>query len=234
MKTVIVIPTYNEKENISQLIGEIFKLQIPDLEILVVDDNSPDNTSEEVERMIPHSPIHLIKRKGKLGLGSAYITGFQKALSIGAEYIFEMDADFSHNPKDIPRMLEAAKKHDLVIGSRKIQGGGIEGWGWTRKLMSNGAMWFSRTLLNLKAKDVTAGFRCFNKKVLEAIGIETITSNGYAFQEELLYKTQKSGFTIFEIPVVFTDREKGKSKLSKKDIIEFFWVMIKLRLKNRA
>ncbi|PLX29024.1 dolichyl-phosphate beta-D-mannosyltransferase [Candidatus Parcubacteria bacterium] len=228
-KTILVIPTYNEKENIEKLITKIFALNISELEILVVDDNSPDGTASIVEKLSGQFPIHLLKREGKLGLGSAYIAGFKKALSLGADFIFEMDADFSHDPDDVPRMIEAAQHADLVIGSRKIKGGGVIGWGWTRKFMSNGAMWFSRLLLGLKAKDVTAGFRCFRSDVLKTLDLDNINSNGYAFQEELLYKTQKAGFRITEIPVTFIDRQEGKSKLSKKDIIEFFIVMIKLR-----
>ena len=165
-----------------------------------------------------------------MGLGSAYIAGFQKALSLNADLIFEMDADFSHDPDDIPRMIEATNKADLAIGSRKIKGGKIIGWGWTRKLMSNGAMFFSRKLLGLQVKDVTAGFRCFKRQVLETLDLPSIHSNGYAFQEELLYLTQKNNFNIVEIPVTFVDRQEGKSKLSKKDIIEFFLIMIKLKL----
>jgi dolichol-phosphate mannosyltransferase len=148
-----------------------------------------------------------------------------------ADFIFEMDADFSHDPDDIKPMLEAGKKYDLVIGSRKIEGGKVIGWGWTRKFMSNGAMWISRLLLGLKAKDVTAGFRCFNSEVLKTLNLDEINSDGYAFQEELLYKTQKADFTITEIPVTFVDRREGKSKLSKKDIVEFFLIIFKLRFK---
>ena len=229
MKTILVIPTYNEKENIEKLITKIFALNISELEILVVYDNSPDGTADIVEQLSEKYPLHLLKREGKLGLGSAYIAGFKKALSLGADYIFEMDADFSHDPDDIPRMLESAQDADLVIGSRKIKGGKVIGWGWTRKFMSNGAMMFSRLLLGLKARDVTAGFRCFRRDVLHALDLDAIKSNGYAFQEELLYRTQKAGFKITEIPVTFVDRQEGKSKLSKKDIIEFFIVMIKLR-----
>ncbi|HAT03219.1 MAG TPA: dolichyl-phosphate beta-D-mannosyltransferase [Candidatus Magasanikbacteria bacterium] len=234
MKTIIVIPTYNEKENIEKLISKIFALEICDLEILIVDDNSPDGTAHIVSnKQTTENKIHLIKRAGKQGLGSAYIEGFKKALDLGADYIFEMDADFSHDPDDITRMLGAGKDADLIIGSRKIQGGKVIGWGWTRKFMSNGAMWFSRLLLGLKPRDVTAGFRCFRRSVLESIELETIKSNGYAFQEELLYRTQKAGFTISEIPVTFVDRQEGKSKLSKKDIAEFFIVMLKLRLRYK-
>lgn len=232
MKTIIVIPTYNEIENIEKLISKIFALSIPRLEILVVDDNSPDGTAKKVAELATKYPLHLIKRAGKMGLGSAYITGFKKALSLGADLIFEMDADFSHDPDDIPRMITVVNNADLVIGSRKITGGKIIGWGFTRKFISNGAMWFSRILLNLKTKDVTAGFRCFRRHVLEVLDLSSIHSNGYAFQEELLYKTQKQGFTIVEIPVTFVDRQEGKSKLSKKDIIEFFLIIIKLKFKT--
>ncbi len=232
MKTIIIIPTYNEAENIEKLISKIFALHIPRLEILIVDDNSPDETAQIVEKISHEYPIHLIKRAGKLGLGSAYLTGFKKALSLGANYIFEMDADFSHDPDDIPRIIEAIQDADLVIGSRKVKGGKVVGWGWIRKFMSNGAMWFSRLLLGLQAHDVTAGFRCFRRRVLETLDLKSIKSNGYAFQEELLYRTQKHGFKIREIPVTFIDRQEGKSKLSKKDIFEFFIVMIKLKFKK--
>ena len=231
MKTIVVIPTYNESENIEKLINEIFALNIDGLKILVVDDSSPDHTSQIVTNLqSSFTNLHLISRPNKLGLGSAYLAGFRKALELGADYIFEMDADFSHDPKDIPRLLEAIKNCDLVIGSRKITGGKIIGWNWVRKFNSTGAMWFSRLILGLKVKDVTAGFRCFRSKVLKTIDLAKIHSNGYAFQEELLYRTQKLDFTISEIPVIFIDRQKGKSKLSKKDILEFFVTMIKLKL----
>lgn len=230
MKIAIIIPTYNEKDNIQKLLKAIFDLKILELEIIVVDDDSPDGTAEMVEKLSTAHPIHLIKRPAKLGLGSAYLTGFKKALSLGAEFIFEMDADLSHDPDDIPRLLEAAQNADLVIGSRKIKGGKIIGWGWTRKLMSNGAMWFSRLLLGLKTKDVTAGFRLFKRHVLENLHLENIKSNGYAFQEEMLYRTEKAGFRVCEVPVTFIDRQEGKSKLSKKDIVEFFVRMMQLKI----
>ena len=229
MQIAVVIPTYNEKDNIHKLITDIFALQIPNLEILVIDDNSPDKTADIVEKLQNIFPVHLIKRSSKLGLGSAYILGFQKVLSLGAEKIIQMDADFSHNPQDIPRLLQASQNFDMVIGSRKIAGGKIIGWNLTRKFMSAGAMIFSRIFLNLKVKDVTSGFRLFDKKVLEKIPLNHIKSNGYAFQEEMLWRTQTNNFRITELPVTFIDRQKGQSKLSKKDIFEFFKVMIKLR-----
>lgn len=229
MKTVIVIPTYNENENIHKLILKIFSLNIPNLEVIIVDDNSPDKTAETVEKMNLNYPVHLLKRSKKLGLGSAYIAGFKKALDLGADYIFEIDADFSHDPDDILRMLEQVENNDLIVGSRKIEGGKIIGWGWIRKIMSNGAMRFSRFMLNLKTKDVTAGFRCYKRNVLETIGLEKIKSNGYAFQEEMLYKTEQAGYTVKEIPVTFVDRQEGKSKLNKKDIVEFFITIFRLK-----
>jgi len=227
MKPIVVIPTYNEKDSIAKLINALFLQSIPGLEVIIVDDNSPDGTGQIVKKLAHHFPIHLLERPKKLGLGSAYIAGFNKALGLGADRIFEMDADFSHDPDDVKRML--AVDADLVIGSRKIAGGKIIGWGWIRKFMSTGAMWFARLILGLKVKDVTAGFRCFKRGTLEHIDLNLIKSNGYAFQEELLYKTQKGGFSIVEIPVTFVDRQEGKSKLSKKDIFEFFIVMIRLR-----
>ncbi len=241
MKPIIVIPTYNEAQNIEKLVRAVFKLQIPELEIIVVDDNSPDGTSQIVKNLKSEIlNLQLIERPGKLGLGSAYIAGFKKALELGADYIFEMDADFSHDPEDIPRLLHVCHSReggnpeaDLVIGSRKISGGKIIGWGRMRKLISNGAMLVSRSALGLKIKDVTAGFRCFKRKVLEAIRLDKIKSNGYAFQEEMLFRTQKMGFKIAEVPVTFIDRQEGKSKLSKKDIVEFFWIILKLKFAKK-
>lgn len=232
MKTFVIIPTYNERENIVNLISEIFVQQIPDLNIIVVDDNSPDKTAEAVAQAQTVYPgkLYLINRYHKLGLGSAYIAGFKKALALGADLLIEMDADFSHDPKDLPRLIEGcADGFDLTIGSRKINGGSVIGWNLRRKLMSNGAMYFSRFLLGLKTKDVTAGFRCFKRHVLEKIGLDNIKSNGYAFQEELLYRTEKLGFTVKEVPVIFKDREVGQSKLGKKEIKEFFIIIFKLR-----
>ena len=233
MKTIIIIPTYNEADNIDKLIKKIFDLNIFDLEILIIDDNSPDGTAQIVKNIqTTNNKLLLLQRPKKLGLGSAYISGFKKALELKAEYIFEMDADFSHNPDDIPHLLEGIKNADLVIGSRKIQGGKIIGWNWRRKFMSNGAMWFSRLMLGLKPHDVTAGFRCFRHQVLETIKLDEIKSNGYAFQEELLYHTQKINFKITEVPVTFIDRQAGKSKLNKKDIWEFFITIFKLKFKK--
>lgn len=230
----IVIPTYNEALNIENLIKEILSLSLADLIVIVVDDNSPDGTAVIAERVKKRNAnwfdsIFVIKRLKKMGLGSAYVAGFKKALELGADYIFEMDADFSHDPQDIPVIIEKAQNYDLVIGSRKIKGGKIIGWNWHRKLMSAGAMFVARLFLQLKPKDVTAGFRCYHRSVLQKINLNEIKSNGYAFQEEMLYRVQNLGFKIAEVPVIFRDRRLGKSKLSKKDIIEFFALMLKLK-----
>jgi len=233
MKSIIVIPTYNESTNIINLLDEIFLQKIDDLSVIVVDDNSPDKTAQLVtEAQKRHDKLFLIKRYNKLGLGTAYIAGFKKALSLEADLIIQMDADFSHDPKNIESLIKECKNgFHLAIGSRKIKGGKIIGWNWRRKLMSHGAMLFARILLGLKTKDVTAGFRCYRKDVLKKINLDKIKSNGYAFQEEMLYQTQKNKFQIKEIPVIFNDRTSGKSKLGKKEILEFFTTIIKLKLK---
>lgn len=230
-KTAIVIPTYNEKENIAELIQRIFSQKIENLFIIFVDDSSPDNTAKIINTAKQsYSEIFLIQRPKKSGLGSAYIEGFKKALSLKADYIFEMDADLSHAPEDIPRLLLACQNGaDLAIGSRRVEGGKIIGWNCKRHLFSRGAMFCSRLILRLKAKDVTSGFRCYRAFVLKQINLDAIKSNGYAFQEEMLFRVQKNQNNIVEVPVIFEDRKKGLSKLSSKDILEFFKLMIKLR-----
>lgn len=230
LKIAIIIPTYNEKENIRPLVERIFAQRISNLTVIFVDDNSPDGTADEISHFSGQYSIEIIKRPGKLGIGSAYIAGFKKALAEQYNLIMEMDADMSHAPEDVPEIIAAALSGaDLVIGSRKIAGGKIVGWNCRRHLMSNGAMLVARLFLGLKTKDVTAGFRCYKREVLEKIDLDKIKSNGYAFQEEMLFLTEKFGYKVVEVPVTFTDREYGKSKLSGKDILEFFKVMIKLR-----
>ncbi|MFH1233301.1 MAG: polyprenol monophosphomannose synthase [Patescibacteria group bacterium] len=228
----IVIPTYNEKENIENLINQIFGLNIYNLNILIVDDNSPDGTGKLIQELIPkyENFLHLIQRIKKSGLGSAYIAGFKYALEKNADLIFEMDADFSHDPKYIPDFIEEIKNgNDVVIGSRKIKGGKIKGWNLRRKFMSSGAMLFAKIILRLKTKDVTTGYRCYAKETLAQIDLDKIKSNGYAFQEEMIYQCEKKGFKIKEIPTTFIDRKLGKSKLGYKDIIEFFKTVFRLK-----
>jgi dolichol-phosphate mannosyltransferase len=230
MKTLIIIPTYNERDNIQELIIRILALNINNLDILVVDDNSPDKTSKVIGKLMKQfNNIHLIKRKSKLGLGSAYIEGFKFAIKNGYGYIFEMDADFSHNPKDIPKLLSKAQSgHGLVIGSRRIKDGKIVGWNFVRHFYSFSANLFARLFLKLKTKDATAGFRCFSGQTLQKIQFESIKSNGYAFQEETVYLCEKNNIKISEVPVTFIDRKKGKSKLGKKEILEFFKTIFRL------
>lgn len=234
MKPIIIVPTYNEKDNIEVLIRRIADLSIDGLHVCVVDDNSPDGTGTIVDKLIAEfSFVTVIHRKEKLGLGSAYISGFKKALGEDADYIFEMDADLSHDPDDIPRFLKEIKGDcDVVIGSRRIPEGGVENWSMIRNWMSKGAMWFSRVMLGLKTRDVTSGYRCYSRKVIESIDWEKIKGNGYSFQEETIYLCEKKGFKVKEIPILFRDRTYGHSKLSKREIIKFFITIVKLRVKK--
>lgn len=243
MRTAIIIPTYNERENLPKIVAAIFKLAIENLSILVVDDNSPDGTSEIADALAAKysssaearlaASLRVIHRPGKLGLGSAYVAGFKKALQAGADLIFEMDADFSHNPADIPRLLGAAQAGaDVVIGSRRVTGGNVTGWNWRRNLQSLAAMTLARLILNLKTRDITAGFRCYRRRVLESINLDDIKSNGYAFQEEMIYLAEKKKFKISEVPVTFVDRQAGKSKLGIRDIWEFFITVFRLKFRD--
>lgn len=230
MKTTIIIPTYNEKDNVTALTEAIFALRVNNLEILFVDDNSPDGTGGIIKNLQTKFPVRLLERPGKLGLGSAYIAGFKNALLSGADFIFEMDADFSHAPTDIPRLLAACQNGaDLAIGSRRVASGKIIGWNFKRHLTSWTAMNLARLFLGLKTLDVTAGFRCYRRSALEKINLDTIKSDGYAFQEEMLWRAERAGLKIAEIPVIFTDRKQGQSKLSSRDIAEFFLMILKLR-----
>lgn len=233
MKITIIIPTYNEAENIELLIKQIFELEIDQLEVMVIDDNSPDGTAEIVEGLSDNYRVKIIKRGNKMGIGSAYIFGFKKAISEGADLIFQMDADFSHQPTVIPDFIKAIKTGaEAVIGSRYILGGEIVNWGALRKFMSRSAIWLSRIVLKLKTKDITGGFRCFKRQVLEKIDLDKITSNGYAFQEEMLYRCEQASFKIVEIPIKFLDRSHGQSKLSFSEVIKFFITLARLKLEK--
>ena len=230
MKTLIIIPTYNEAENIERIIEEIFKLNL-DINILVVDDNSPDGTSKIVEEITGRdNKVSLIKRKAKMGLGTAYVAGFKYAIQERYDYIFEMDADFSHDPKEIPNFLEKIREYDLVIGSRYIKGVNIVNWPLRRLILSYGANIYTRLITGLPVKDSTGGYKCFRRKVLESIDLDKIHSGGYAFQIEMNYKAWKKGFKITEIPIIFIDRTEGSSKMSRKIVREAIWMVWKLRL----
>ena len=230
-KIFVNIATYNEKENIERLIVAIFALKINDLSVLVIDDNSPDDTAQIVEQLKNRfSNLMLIERESKLGYGSAQIAGFKTALASGAEVIITMDADHSHNPTIIPNLITAIKDgNDVAIGSRKIPGGKIVGWHWWRHFASTGAMLTSQIILGIATNDLTSGFRAYRRQVLEKIDLEKIKSNGYSFLEELIYLIEKIGFKIKEVPITFTDRLFGKSKLSKREILNFFLNIFKIK-----
>ncbi len=219
MTTVVVIPTYNEAENLPAITAELFTLDVPDLQILIVDDNSPDGTGQVAEELIERcypGRLHVIHREGKLGLGTAYISGFNWAIAHGADFIIQMDADFSHSPSYIPKMLEQIKDYDVVVGSRYVSGGELdERWGWWRWFLSwwANSIW-TRVILGVRTKDATAGFKCWRRSALERIGLERIRSNGYVFQVEMAYVSEKLRFKILEVPIFFEDRRIGRSKMT--------------------
>jgi dolichol-phosphate mannosyltransferase len=230
-KNLVIIPTYNEIENIDKMIRTVLTLP-RDFEILVVDDGSPDGTAEEVKKLQAAFPLtlHLEERKGKLGLGTAYIHGFKWALARDYEYIFEMDCDFSHDPNDLLRLLEACEKGaDVAIGSRYCNGGKIRNWPVDRILMSYFASVYVRMILWLPVKDTTAGFKCYKRKVLEAIELDKIKFMGYAFQIEMKYRAYRKGFKLVEVPIMFTDRVLGSSKMSTKIFKEAFLGVVQMR-----
>lgn len=229
----MVIPTYNEAGNIERMLQKIFSLNLPKLEVLIVDDNSPDGTAELVTLRSKYDPrVHLIRRPGKLGLGTAYVAGFQYALQNGYDLVLEMDADFSHNPEDLPRLINGINSFDLVIGSRYLTGVNVINWPLSRLLLSVFASWYTRKITRMPIRDCTSGFKCFHRRVLEAIDLHHIVSNGYAFQIELHYKAWRKGFRICEIPIVFTERLTGRSKMSRQIQYEAALMVWKLKLRD--
>lgn len=227
---LVIIPTYNELANIENIVRQV--LAYDWLHVLVVDDNSPDGTAQAVQKLQEENfayRLFLLKRAGKLGLGTAYLEGFRWALAREYQAIFEMDADFSHNPAYLPVFKKQIEKGaDLVLGSRYISGGGVQDWGIGRRLISRGGSLYARTILGLSIQDLTGGFKCFRREVLEALELDKIKSNGYSFQIELTYKAAQKGFNIVEVPIIFEDRTLGKSKMSKKIFLEavmMVWVL---------
>lgn len=224
MRILTIIPTYNEIENIESLLTTILKLVPKECEVLVVDDGSPDGTGKVVESMClkQSSParIHILHREKKLGLGTAYITGFRWGLERGFDACTEMDADFSHDPKYLPTLYSYLKEYDAVIGSRYVPGGGTRNWGLGRRFLSLGGSFYARTILGVEVRDLTGGFNGWSRKVLETIGLESLKSDGYSFQIELKYRALKKGYRIKEFPIIFEDRKVGKSKMSKKIVFE--------------
>ena len=232
MKCVVVIGTYNEAENIPSLLPDILQLG-PEYEAIVVDDNSPDGTGQLVSAMLPNEPrIHLVQRPGRMGYGSAYLEGFRTALELGADYVVQMDADYSHNPRDVPRLVEAAKRADVVIGSRYVKGGAVQGWPLRRRLISRSANLLARLLLALPIRDCTGGFKCFPRATLESIDFAKVRSKGFASLYEINYFCHRSGKALYEVPINFVDRQAGESKLSWKMILEALKVMLRLRLRG--
>lgn len=236
-KVMVVIPTYNEADNLPVMVGELLDLDLDALHVLVVDDNSPDGTGQVADELVAEhaGQVHAIHRAGKLGLGTAYITGFQYALDHGADLIVQMDADFSHSPSYVPQFVEKIADYDVVIGSRYVSGGGTdERWSWWRYLLS---WWansiYTRLILGVKVKDATAGFKCWRRTTLQGIGLDRVHSNGYVFQVEMAYLTEKCGFRFLEVPIYFEDRRIGKSKMTNSVKIEAALRTFQIRWRHR-
>jgi dolichol-phosphate mannosyltransferase len=229
MKTLIIIPTYNELENLPPLLKEIFS-NAPTTDVLIVDDNSPDGTGDLAEKMGADDPrVHVLHRSGKLGLGTAYIAGFKYAIANKYDAAFEMDADFSHDPRYLPDFLAKIEQADLVIGSRYIKGGSTPNWSFSRRMISGCGNIFARVMLMMPVHDCTAGFRCYRREVLERIGLDNVKSQGYGFQVEMAYRVRKLGYKIVETPIVFMDRRVGKSKMSRAIVLEAFTIVLRAR-----
>ena len=229
-EALIIIPTYNERENLKSLCDQVLTA-LPSADLLVVDDNSPDGTGQLADELAAQNPrIQVLHRSGKLGLGTAYIAGFRYALSKHYEFVFEMDADFSHDPVYLPALLGAAKDGaGVVIGSRRVPGGGTENWGLSRQLISAGGSLYARTILGLDVRDLTSGFKCFRREVLAAIVLDAVRSNGYSFQIEMTYRAVRKGFSVAEVPIIFIDRRAGQSKMSSKIFAEAMGMVWRLR-----
>ncbi len=228
-RSLAVIPTYNERENLSRLIPALLG-SVEDLDVLVVDDGSPDGTGDLADQFAESSDrVHVRHRTGKQGLGTAYVAGFRYALERGYQYVVQMDADFSHSPEDLPRLLGELERADVAIGSRNVPGGRVENWSLLRRFVSKGGSLYARTVLGLPVKDTTAGFKAFRREVLESVNFEGVAANGYGFQVEMNYICHRGGFRISEVPVVFPDRTAGESKMSPGIFLEAAVLVLKLR-----
>ncbi len=240
----LILPTYNEAENLEPLVEAV----LPRLaeaatghpvargghRILVVDDASPDGTGRIADALAErHQAVEVLHRRGKEGLGRAYLAGFHRALEAGASLVLEMDSDFSHDPADVPRLLAAAESSDLVLGSRYVPGGGVTDWGLLRRALSRGGSWYARTLLGVDVRDLTGGFKCFRREALEALALHEVRTEGYGFQIELTYRALRAGMTVREVPIVFRDRRAGTSKMNARIALEAVWKVPSLRLRLR-
>ena len=231
MRACVCLPTYNERENLEPMLRALGEVLEPDDRVLVIDDNSPDGTGQLADRLAAELDfVDVLHRPKKEGLGPAYLAGFRQALDTGAELILELDCDFSHDPADVPRLLAAAGNADLVLGSRYVPGGGVENWGLVRRAISYGGSLYARLVLGVPMRDLTGGFKCFRREVLEAIPLDDVRSRGYAFQIELTYRALRKGFRVEEVPIRFADRLVGGSKMSRAIVLEAIWKVPLLRL----
>ena len=232
MRATVCLPTYNERQNLERMVRALGEHGVS---VLVIDDNSPDGTGELADRLareLPH--VDVLHRTHKEGLGPAYLAGFRQALANGAELILEMDCDFSHDPADVPRLIAAAEDADLALGSRYVAGGSVGNWGLARRAVSAGGSLYARLLLGVGVCDLTGGFKCYRRKVLETIELDAISSRGYAFQIETTYRALRACFRVVEVPIRFVDREQGGSKMSRRIVFEGFWKVPVLRAKALA
>jgi dolichol-phosphate mannosyltransferase len=235
VRSVICLPTYNEHENVEPMVRALRGLDLEDLHVLVIDDSSPDGTGAIADRLAAGDDhVHVLHRERKEGLGPAYLAGFRRALELGADLVFEMDSDFSHDPADVPRLAAAAGDADLVLGSRYVKGGGTRNWGLVRRFVSRGGSLYAQVLLQVGVRDLTGGFKCYRREVLETIDLEGISSLGYAFQIETTYRALRAGFRVVEVPITFADREVGGSKMSKGIVLEAIWKVPALRVRALA
>jgi dolichol-phosphate mannosyltransferase len=231
MRTLVCLPTYNERENVERMVRALGAVLGPEGRVLVIDDNSPDGTGAIADRLAGELGfVDVLHRRRKEGLGPAYLAGFRRALEGNAELIFEMDCDFSHDPADVPRLVEASERADLVLGSRYVPGGRIPNWGLARRAISRGGSLYAQLLLGVRVRDLTGGFKCWHRRVLERIDLDAIDSRGYAFQIEGTYRALRAGFRVLEVPITFVDREIGGSKMSRSIVLEAVWKVPLLRL----
>ena len=231
MRAVICLPTYNEHDNLEPMLQQLEQVLEPGDGVLVIDDASPDGTGELADRLATELPfLEVLHRQEKQGLGPAYLAGFRRALSLGAELVYEMDCDRSHDPADVPRLRAAAEEADLALGSRYAEGGAIRNWGLVRRAVSAGGSLYARLVLGVPIRDLTGGFKCYRRRVLEAIDLGAVRSRGYAFQIETTYRPLRAGFRVVEVPITFIDREVGGSKMSRSIVLEAIWKVPALRL----
>ena len=230
MELVVCLPTYNERENLEPMVRTLGSILGDGSRLLVIDDNSPDGTGALADRLAAELPsVNVLHRKHKQGLGPAYIAGFRRALDMGAEYIVEMDCDFSHDPADVPKLVAACSEADVALGSRYVPGGGVENWSVPRRVVSAAGSLYARTILGVNVRDLTGGFKCFRRSVLETLNLDSISSRGYAFQIETTYRALRAGFRVIEVPITFVDRRVGNSKMSRSIVAEAFWKVPALR-----